>query len=126
VVDDVLADYVTPAADGPRQQFRTMLAEPRQWDQVMQDTEDYAEALTDAGLTPVQITESRPVTLPLDIEAFMAYALAWAPRHLELEALSPAARTACLTTIQHQLSVLPIHNQLLRWSPSVLRCHAVF
>ena len=127
IVDEMLADFVTETAQGLRLSFRQHLAEPRPWDQQLQDADDYAEALAEAGFGAVQAAERRPVTVTFQpgVERFLAYALAWAPRHLELRAMPAATRQAFHAAVTRRLMPLLDPDGALRWRPAIFYAHGV-
>ena len=126
IVDDVLGDFAQPAVDAPLAALRAWLARPRPWDARLQDADDYADLLAEHGFTVRATSESRPVTLHLpDSAAFLDFALAWAPRRLELDALPPAARGACRAAMAARLAALTASDGSLSWRPALFRASAV-
>ena len=126
IVDDVLADFAQSDADTSLAALRTWLARPRPWDARLQDADDYADLLAEQGFTVRATSESRPVTLHLpDSATFLDFALAWAPRRLELEALPPATRAACRAALTARLAALTASDGSLHWRPVLFRASAV-
>ncbi len=125
IVDEALSRFAEPQASGLREEFRALLAHPRPWESQLQDVEDYDAALTEAGFRAIQIAEFRPVTLRLPIQTFLSYALAWAPRALEVAALSLEARQQFLALVEQLLYPLADTTGRLSWSPLVIRAVAV-
>ncbi|MBN2470149.1 MAG: class I SAM-dependent methyltransferase [Anaerolineae bacterium] len=124
IVDDTLAAYIQPDADGLRARLRALLAEPLPWQMRLQDADDYQEILAEIGFAPLACSESRPVTLRLSVEDFLAYALAWAPRALEVAALSPGAHAAFRQAAVTRLGSETQAAQVLHFSPAVIRATA--
>lgn len=125
IVDEAMARYLEPEAAGLRGEFRALLADPRVWESRLQDTEDYAAALSEAGFGAIQAAEYRPVTLRLRVETFLTYTLAWAPRALEVSALSEETRRQFMRLAARRLRSLAGEDGLLIWSPLVLRATAI-
>ena len=127
IVNDTLADYVTEAAEGLRQRFRQHLAVPRPWDTRLQDSDDYVEALAEAGFIRVKVTESRPVTVIFDagVSQFLDYVLAWAPQQMELQAMSIADRRAFHQAATQRLAPFCDATGKLHWQPLVFRASGV-
>lgn len=124
IVDRTLAAFALPDAGAELQALRAHLAEPRPWEIRLQDVDDYTEALTEAGFAVMAVSESRPVTLRLSPDRFLTYALAWAPRRLEVEAMSPRQRAAFLRAVTSRLSRLAMPGGNLSWKPVVLQVAA--
>lgn len=127
IVDDTLADFATASAQGLRLDLRRFLAAPRPWDRRLQDVEDYTHALAGAGFTPLHVEEGRPVTVAFQpgVSAFLRYALAWASRRLELEALDESARHAFCQTVTRRLEPLTDPRGVLLWNPLLFRATSV-
>lgn len=125
IVDETLASCMVPEAAGLREEFRAELARPRAWESRLQDSEDYALALAEAGFVAIRATEYRPVTLRLSVEAFLAYMLGWASRAVEVAALTGDARRHFLALARHRLQIQTDADGLLSWSPVVLRATAI-
>ncbi len=121
IVDRALAKFAQTDASADLQALRDHLAEPRPWEMRLQAVEDYIDVLTDAGFEVLVASESRPVTLRLTTRRFLVYTLAWAPRWLEIEALPPRPRAACLHAITCGLNRLETSDGDLRWKPRVFR-----
>lgn len=124
IVDDTLADFALPQADGLRADLRALLATPLPWQEQLQDPDDYRAALEHAGLTALDCREFRPVTLRLSVASFLAYCLAWAPRALEVAALPPATRAAFEQAVTARLRAQADAADQLSFSPVVFRALA--
>lgn len=125
VVDHTLAEFITDSPDPLRANLRSLLDEPLLWQTQLQDTEDYALALQDAGFQQAEAREYCPITITLAVSAFVNYALSWAPRALELTIMSPTARAAFLRTVTTRLQALADSQGNLAFSPVIFRATAV-
>ena len=124
VVDRTLAAFVAPEAEGLRAELRELLAEPLPWQEQLQDAEDYHDVLASTGFAPLEALEFRPLRLQVHVQVFLNYALAWAPRALEIAALSPETRTACLQTLTRRLAALADPDGILIFHPTIIRAAA--
>lgn len=127
VVDDTLADFAMPTAAGLQRLLREHLATARPWDVRLQDTDDYQETLQRAGYTAIQVTEDRPLTIAFDPgpARFLAYALAWSPRRVEVEAMSQPRRKAFIQAAVEHLLTLADSSGVLHWQPAIFTARAV-
>ncbi len=125
LVDATLADYAEAPTDRLQEAFREMLSEERAWDRALQDSDDYADALIEAGFIAVEAAEIQPVTLNLTAAAFLAYALAWAPRALEVQAMSPEVREAFTGEALARLWQITGPDGQVHWQPCVFRVTGV-
>ncbi len=124
-VDAALAEVILPDAAGLLADLRALLAEPLPWQAQLQDSDDYCTALEEAGLEPLDCREFQPVTLYLSVPAFLAYALAWAPRALEFAALPAEARAAFERAVTARLLAQAGPDGLLRFAPGMIRATAI-
>ncbi|MBN1565113.1 MAG: methyltransferase domain-containing protein [Anaerolineae bacterium] len=124
IVRAVLADFrVTdppPDLAALREWLARDLAE-RQWTDVLQDADDYAEWLTDLGFAITDSREVAPVTIPVNIAAFMAYALAGTDRDAELRAMDTPTRTAFTAALRARLGAFVDADGVLHYQPIVIR-----
>ncbi len=127
IIDDTLGAYIGTQADPTLEAFRSLLAEPRPWDSQLQDPDDYVEALTRAGFTHVTVSEDRPVSIPVDRNGanLLKFALAWAPRALELQAMSPSAVQHFQRVVRQRLTDRFASDGLLTWYPLLFRACGV-
>jgi ubiquinone/menaquinone biosynthesis C-methylase UbiE len=99
---------------------------PELWQAQLQDVEDYYTAFKAAGFSLVWAREAAFVRVRFpDVQAFIAYKLAWAARRLPFEALSDSARRECLSALQAALAPRCAADGSLHWQPPLIRLCAV-
>lgn len=110
---NVLEAYVPLALED---QLDTYHAPFDDWSNFFQTSEDYAELFAEYGFVEIEASESAPVTISTDREAFLAYQLVWPSAQAILAAQAdPAPLYADLR------AVLP---PLVNWQPSLIRLSA--
>lgn len=124
VVDTTLAQFASDSTDPLRANLRALMDMPLPWQMHLQDAEDYSNALQDAGFRLVMAREYQPLKIMLPVATFLAYALAWAPRALEVAALSPTAQQNFLTAVQQRLQTYAGTDGNLLFAPVIFRATA--
>jgi ubiquinone/menaquinone biosynthesis C-methylase UbiE len=123
VVKDTLGGYLieNPPPDLARQ--RKFLAEPDAWDD-LGDEEGIAEALREAGFVDVCAETVAPQVRFGAAETFIRYALAWASRYDEVEAMNPEARALLHGELAERLGAKVGPAEGLIWRPNLIRARA--
>jgi ubiquinone/menaquinone biosynthesis C-methylase UbiE len=123
VVNDTLAGYLieNPQPDLARQ--REFLAEPDAWDD-LEDEEGIAEALHEAGFVDVRVETVAPQVRFGSAATFIRYALAWASRYDEVEAMNPEARALLYGELAERLGAKVGPAEGLIWRPNLIRARA--
>jgi SAM-dependent methyltransferase len=117
--NDAPIPFIDPAV-------RHLLESPAPWQTHLQDAADYYEALRDVGFALVWAREAPFATVRLpDVDAFVAYKLAWPWRRLVFDALPPATRDACLASLRTRLAPHCDPDGSLSWAPPLFRVCAV-
>jgi hypothetical protein len=121
-----LAKYMLPDEEISDDLFdlREFTRTPRPWDNLLQDSEDYAEALEQAGFRQIEVWEDRPVTCRLPFRDFMAYKLAWANRRAELEAMDASLRGDCLDALRDLFQDAADEQGEIHYAPLLFRVRA--
>jgi SAM-dependent methyltransferase len=98
---------------------------PDKWSTQMQDVDDYREQLELAGFNATTVSETVPVSVPLEsAELFIAYKLAWPTYRYPWEALDAVAQKALQGELATVLQQYTQPNGQLLWQPSLFRAAA--
>jgi SAM-dependent methyltransferase len=112
-VQSVLEAYIPLALED---QFDAYHASFDTWENFFQTSEDYAELFAEYGFVEIEASESAPVIVSADREAFLAYQLVWPSAQAILAAQDdPAPLYANLR------AVLP---SIVNWQPNLIRLSA--
>lgn len=117
------------AADDPGPRLAALRAalddHPSRWREQLQDADDYAEWLTDLGLTVEDARECIPVTIRFKrAEQYLTFKLAWTQRFEEISAMSPEARAAFDAGARAYLAHAAQPDGSFLWSSAVFRVTA--
>jgi SAM-dependent methyltransferase len=123
VVSDTLGGYLVEAPPPNLARQREFLAEPDAWDD-LEDEEGVAEALREAGFVDVLVETVTPQVRFGAAETFIRYALAWASRYDEVEAMNPEARVLLYGELAERLGAKVGPDEGLIWRPNLIRARA--
>lgn len=125
-VDDLLAAYAVAKPDAALAALREAQDSLGPlWRDYLQDADDYADWLEDAGFAVLDAAECAPVRIRLDVvDVFLRYLLAWTFRSREVEAMAPDARSAFLAAVRARLAQDAGPDGSLIWQPAVIRVRA--
>lgn len=125
IVEETLADFATSEPGERLGALRALLVDdPPRWAAQVQDTDDLADWLLDAGFAVDSAAETAPVTVRVAVSAFVRFMLADAVRHAEVAALAPAQRAAFQAALRARLAGIAAEDGHLRWQPALIRAFA--
>ncbi|NDJ54882.1 MAG: class I SAM-dependent methyltransferase [Chloroflexi bacterium] len=96
--------------------FRDPLDLP--WDRY-DTSDDIVEELERRGFQRIE-RSLETLSIPITVEAFMRYKLAWPIRDAELAAMDEEARQLCLSDLRENLLAATTEEGLLRWQPNLV------
>lgn len=125
-IQEVMATYMLPDEDVSDELFelREFLRSPRMWDNILQEVEDYEEALVREGFSDIQVMEDKPVACVLHYEDFKVYKMAWAGRQMELAEMHESMRGDCLDALRDLLQQEADHDGYIHYDPLLFRIKA--
>jgi SAM-dependent methyltransferase len=105
--------------------FDWLATDPPLWGNALQDPDDYADWLTEAGLTVEDAREEAPIALRVpSAHAYLRWWLAWPVRRQAAEALGGAAAAAFTAAALARIAASAAEDGSVTWWPVVLRALA--
>jgi ubiquinone/menaquinone biosynthesis C-methylase UbiE len=108
LLDETLATHATETASGFQAEMRALTATHRPWDDAVSNCDDIQEILQDAGFVNAACEFVRAAVTFAVPDDFINYALAWAPRRVEVDAMSPDARDCFFCELRSLLGKPPL------------------
>lgn len=125
IVHETIRRHTPDDFDYPDADLARFLDEPSAWYDHLQDDDDCYVLLKALGFGLVWAKEAAFVTVPITIEQFITYKLAWPSRRLPYEAMPPNVRAKVDRELRDQLREHSVDGAMLAWSPPLIRACAV-
>jgi hypothetical protein len=125
IVHEAIRDHTPDEFAYPDADLARFLDEPSAWYDHVQDADDCYALLKALGFGLVWAREAAFVAVPISIEQFITYKLAWPSRRLPYEAMSPPTRAEVGMVMREQLRKHSPDGSMLLWSPPLIRVCAV-
>jgi trans-aconitate methyltransferase len=123
---DLLDAHLPDSLPAPLDAYFDWLAtDPPLWGRALQDPDDYADWLSDAGLVVEDVREEAPVVLRVpSAHAYLRWWLAWPVRRQAAEALDGGDAAAFTAAALQRLAASSREDGAVEWRPVVLRALA--
>jgi len=100
---------------------------PSDWQDYLQDADDYRDLLGELGCTNITASEGTPVTVHLPtVHSLITYKQAWPPYQIALAAMDIPTRATFASALSDELAAFSEADGSLRWSPPLFRIAAQF
>lgn len=123
---DVMVKYMLDDDEVPPEtlKIRDFLSQPRLWDNILMEADDYDEKLREAGFADIQITEDSSIACVLPVNEFLRYKLSWPGRQAELVAMDASLRGDCLDALRATVQDAADADGNIYYAPQLFRIYA--